>query len=310
MLVVSRRLRPGSKRVIEKGPVRTITESVLIHKGSRIIIQTIGHRSWPVIEYRLRVDWREERRMLKLAVPTVFDRGKLLCEVPGGAIRRPGDGEEHVFGRWAIVGEGINGRQYSLAAICTGPHGLDFKDGELRISALRSAAYCHERGFRLAESPARKFMDQGIHELRFLITAGEAGLVRRSVSALADWLATPPFAIAHLPFGRLSGEEDERGQGDKPAAAQKEHIYEQDALGLSFLSLDPISIRLTACKRSDDGKALVVRLHEAAGFPTEARLTLPQPPRVIQLSFRPFEIKTLRIERTGAWREAGLISET
>jgi hypothetical protein len=30
---------------------------------------------------------------------------------------------------------------------------------------------------------------------------------------------------------------------------------------------------------------------------------------MINLEFKPFEIKTLRIEPSGAWREAGLISE-
>jgi alpha-mannosidase len=303
------RLQPGSMKVIEKGPVRTITESVLAYKKSRIVFQTIGYRSWPAIEFRLRIDWREERRMLKLAVPTVFEDGSLLCEIPGGAIRRPGDGEEHVFGRWALVEEMAGRRRMSLAVIGYGAHGLDFKDGELRISILRSAAYCHERGFDLAESPAGKFMDQGVHELRFLVTAGDAAEVRRSVSSLADWLSSPPFAVAHLPFGASRAEENERGEEEKPAAVQTESIFDQDAPGIGFLSLDPVNIRLAACKRSDDAKALVVRLHETAGIPTEGRLVLVSPLSVIKLEFRPFEVKTLRVERTGVWREAGLISE-
>jgi alpha-mannosidase len=298
------RLQPGSMKVIEKGPVRTITESVLAYKKSRIVLQTIGYRSWPVIEFQLRIDWREERRMLKLAVPTVFEEGNLLCEIPGGAIRRPGDGEEHVFGRWALV-EGKAGRhRMSLAVIGCGPHGLDFKDGELRISVLRSVAYCHERGFKLAKFPTRKFMDQGIHELRFMVTTGAAGEVRRSVSALANWLASPPFAIAHLPFGRSGIAVGERHGDDRMDPAP-----DGDTDGFGLLSLDPVNIRLAACKRSWDRKAIVLRLHETAGQPTQARLSLSQPLRVISLEFRPFEIKTLRLERTGAWREAGLISE-
>ncbi len=303
------RLRPGSLKVIENGPVRKITESVLMHKGSRIVFQTIGYRSWPALEFRLRVDWREEKRMLKLAIPTVFNRGDLLCEVPGGAIHRPGDGQEHVFGRWALVEGETGGRRLSLAVIGSGPHGLDFKDGELRISALRSAAYCHERGFKLRGSPARKFMDQGIHVMRFLVAAGEAEDIRRSVSVLADWLAAPPFAVAHLPLGGSSDKTNGERNGEKPAARQTEIDLGADASGICFVSLDPINIRLTACKRSWDRKALIFRLQETAGIPTEAKLTLGHPLRVISLEFKPFEIKTLRLERSGAWREAGLISE-
>jgi len=305
------RFKPGSLKVIEKGPVRTITESVLTYKKSRIVLHVLGYPSWPVLEFRLRVHWNEERAMLKLAVPTAFRKAMLLCEVPGGAIERPADGQEHVFGRWALV-EGETGRgRMSLAVIGSGQHGLDFKDGELRISALRSAAYCHERGFKLAESPARKFMDQGVHEIRFLVTAGEAEQVRRSVASLSDWLNGPPFALAHLPFGDMTFHGDakqaERGERNEKDLAKDDS---EDLLGTPLLNLEPANIRLTACKPSWDGKALILRLHETSGHETPARLVLHQPLRVINFEFKPFEIKTLRVERSGSWREAGLISET
>ncbi|MFZ2052591.1 MAG: glycoside hydrolase family 38 C-terminal domain-containing protein [Candidatus Aminicenantales bacterium] len=305
------RLQPGSLKVIEKGPVRTITESVLAYKRSRIVLHTIGYRSWPVIEFRLRIHWQEERKMLKLAVPTVFRRGVLLCEIPGGAIRRPADGQEHVFGRWALVEGADKVSRTALAVIGCGPHGLDFKNGELRLSVLRSAAYCHERGFKLAESPARKFMDQGLHQVRFLVTAGDAKKVRRSASTLADWLASPPFALAHLPFGMIGGGAGSEIEMEQRSRANQGGLEKlSDERETSLLTLSPQNIRLTACKRSWDAKALVLRLHETAGLPTDARLTLRHPLRLISLEFRPFEIKTLRIERTGVWREAGLISET
>jgi alpha-mannosidase len=286
------RLVPGSLKVVEKGPVRTITESILAYKKSRIVFQVVGYPRWPRLEFRLRVHWNEERARLKLAVPTRLDSGRVLCEVPGGAIRRPADGQEHVFSRWAIIEEDREGSGIALAVIGNGQHGLDFKDGELRVSALRSVAYCHERGFRLADSPARKFMDQGVHEMRFVVTAGEAESVRRSAAALADWLSAPPYALAHLPWG-------EKIEG---AAHGGESI--------SLLALNPENIRLTAGKPSWDGKALILRLHETSGRTTSAELAIFQPLRVLRVVFKPFEIKTLRVERSGAWREADLIAET
>jgi alpha-mannosidase len=307
------RLEKGSLKVLEKGPVRTITESVLTYKKSRIVFQAIGYPAWAALELRLRVHWNEERAMLKLAVPTAFRRSRLLCEVPGGAIERPPNGEEHVFGRWALVeGEaGDAGSRKALAVVGSGQHGLDFRDGELRISALRSAAYCHERGFKLAEFPARKYMDQGVHEMRFLVTAGEVEKVRRTVSALADWLSAPPFALAHLPFGGTKTGADGERNAEKRSGAN-EVISEglTDERTASLLALSPENIRLTACKPSWDGKALVLRLQETSRRTTPAELTFFQPLRVIKLEFKPFEIKTLRIDRSGAWREVDLISET
>src|SRR4030042_1754108 len=86
------RLVPGSLKVIETGIVRPVTESVLTYKKSRIVFQVLGYPRWPVLEFRLRVHWNEERAMLKLAVPTRLRSGRVLCEGPGGALPRPADG--------------------------------------------------------------------------------------------------------------------------------------------------------------------------------------------------------------------------
>jgi alpha-mannosidase len=289
-------LEPRSLNVIERGPVRTVTESVLTCDKSRIVLHAISYPFWPVLEFRLRIHWNEERKMLKLVVPTVFRGESVFCEVPGGAIHRPADGEEHVFGRWALIEGKIKGKPTSLAIIGSGQHGLDFADGELRLSILRSAAYCHERGFRLGKSPARKYMDQGVHEVRLLITAGDAENVRLSLTGLADWLIAPPFALAHLPAGPFGG--------DKPAVTADEKA------GPVFLfSLEPANIRMTACKPSWDGKALVVRLHESIGQKTAAILRFNDPSVGIDLTFSPFEIKTIRLEKSGSRREVALIKE-
>jgi hypothetical protein len=66
---------------------------------------------------------------------------------------------------------------------------------------------------------------------------------------------------------------------------------------------------LAACKRSWDGEALVVRLHEAAGIGTRGRLSV-HPGDEISLKFKPFEIKTVRVERSGRWSEVDLIEES
>ena len=309
--VVSRfRFEPGSLKVIEKGPVRTITESVLTYKKSRIVFHVFGCPGWSVLEFRLRVHWNEERAMLKLAVPTAFRSGRLFCEVPGGAIYRPADGQEHVFGRWALVEAETGLGRMALAVVGCGQHGLDFLDSELRISILRSAAYCHERGFKLADTPARKFMDQGVHEMRFLVMAGDAESVHRSVASLADWLSRPPYALAHFPIGEMRvGTDSDRETEEWSSAKQAGPEEFPDERESSLLSLSPENIRLTACKPSWDRKALVIRLHETSGLATSAELTVWQPLRVIGLRFKPFEIKTVRLEPSGAWREVGLISE-
>jgi alpha-mannosidase len=173
------------------------------------------------------------------------------------------------------------------------------------LSVLRSSAYCHEQGFDL-DAPALKtgtrtggpcpsgawphgwkFADIGVHEFRLLVTAGRPAAVRAMMPGLADHLAAPPLAYAHLPY-------------DSGRAPSVEPL----------LDVRPASIRLLACKRSWDGEALIVRLQEAVGRKTKARLGVAAPVALpICLDFKPFEIKTLRVERDGAWRSVRMIEE-
>jgi alpha-mannosidase len=278
-------LQPKRVCVLSDGPVRRISQSPFVYGNSTITLQTISYTNWPVLEFRLRIFWAEIRKRLKLSIPTVFRDDRVLCEVPGGAIYRPADGQEHVHGRWCFLEGAIAGRHTGFAVINSGQHGIDFQDGELRLSILRSAAYCHDQGFKLGERPRRKYMDRGVHDVRLLVTAGDADTIRTSLSGLADWLSAPPIVYAHLPIGA------------------------NDRSEVRLLSLQPSSVRVTACKQSWDGKALVLRLHETMGAASIARLTLEEPKVAARISLKPYQIKTIRIERTGRWREVNLIDE-
>jgi alpha-mannosidase len=335
----------GAPRVIETGPVRTITQSVFSFKKSRIVMDIHSYPQWPVVEFCLRVTWNEERRRLKLRVPTGFDGASVVGEIPGGAIPQPADSGEHVHGRWLVIEGRVRGRRAALGIASGGQHGLDFRDSEVRLSVLRSAAYCHERGFDLEADGARpstgihptgpfprswKFSDIGVHEVCLLVTAGDPRTVRMMLPGLADYLAAPPAPYAHLPIGLRAN-------------------------STALLSLGPANIRLLACKRSWNRKALVVRLQEAIGKKTRAQLKIALPdlgksgdqanpeliagasggrsgareakggekrghvpseerrghvPEVhVPLSFRPFEIKTVRVERDGRSSEVRMIEE-
>jgi alpha-mannosidase len=310
---IAGRFKPSCPpHAIEHGPVRTITRSIFAYRASRVVVDAVHYPSWPVLEFRFRVTWNEERRRLKLRVPTALLSPTLLAEVPGGAIRRLADGEEHVHGRWLVVEGRSAGKAAAVGLASSGQHGFDFKDGEIRLSVLRASAYCHERGFDLDATPgpaadragmdptacprAWRFADIGVHEFRLLITAGAPAAVKAMMPGLAGHIAAPPGAYPHLPFdaGRVPTVE-------------------------SLLSLRPSHIRLLACKRSWDGEALIVRLQEAVGKRTPAELNVAMPldkerrghvPGVrVPMAFAPFEIKTLRIERDGAWRAVRLIEE-
>lgn len=138
-----------------------------------------------------------------------------------------------------------------------------------------------------------------VREGRWCIAGGwylqpDLGEVRQRVAGLADWLSAPPATYAHLPIGTPS---------DNPALPST-------AKGVStFFGLTPSNVRLAACRRSHDRKALILRLQETAGHPCNALLILNIPNISLRLSIAAYEIKTLRVERNGKWREVHIVEE-
>jgi len=276
----------GSFRPLENGDIRSVTESVMRYGKSRIVFQTTAYAGVSLIELRLRITWNEIQRRLKLFVPVLPGSTELLCEIPGGAVRRRADSQEHVHGRWFLIRNRIKGRDTALAVINSGQHGLDFSEGLISLSVLRSAAYCHEKGFELGTGRERKYMDIGVHEIRLIVTAGDFDEIVRRTAPLADWLSAPPAVYPHLPYG----------------------LRRENSL-FTFLPTHSGNIRLTACKRSLDSLSLVIRLQETAGIPSKAEFKLMKPEIHISSDFKPFEIKTIRIEKNGKWRQVNMITE-
>jgi len=222
---------PGSDRVIEEGPVRCISEQILVWGHSKIVVHSITYADWPVTEYKIRVQWNEEKMRFKLAIPVEMQHPRLVAGIPGGSAVFPPDAQEHVHGTWITLKDQETGEQRletrdqrletgdqrpetadshhesrvtshespvtNLFIAHNGLHGFDFDGRELRLSVLRSAAYCHEQGFNLEGGPCRKFMDIGVHDIRLALWDDPS----INPAAVAEWLITPPLVWPHLPIG-------------------------------------------------------------------------------------------------------------
>ncbi len=277
-------LVPDSFRVIEKGPVRTITESIFQYNASKIIYHVIGYSELDILEYKIKVHWNEERKRLKLSVPTIFENEKILCEVPGGAIERIADGEEQVNGRWIMVSGKLDNENVGLAVVHNGQHGYDFKNGKIKLSILRSAAYCHEQGFKIEEFPYRKFSDIGVHDIHLIIKAGAKDEVMNSLAGLAEFVSAPPVAYSHLPVGKAA--------------------LEENLVGFS----NP-AVQVLTAKKSFENEALILRLQNSLNQISAAGIEMKLPAIKFNLAFKPYEIKTICITKDGNWKEVNIITE-
>jgi hypothetical protein len=126
--------------------------------------------------------------------------------------------------------------------------------------------------------------------VRLLVTAGNPQSVHETVAGLADWLSAPPVVYSHLPIGRVAGE--------TPAVIP------------SLLQVSPPSLRLLACQQSPDGEAVILRLQETVGVSVPASLQFAGMTAPATLVFKPYELKTMRLERSGACIELNQFTET
>jgi len=203
------------ERIIEQGEVRTIYESTLSFRQSKIGVHRIVYAGWPVTEYKIRIQWNEEQKRLKLAIPA-GSHSRITAQIPGGTEEFQPDSQEHVHSTFLILhpanisqtSDNVNNAKHTLIAH-NGLHGFDFDGEEVRLSVLRSAAYCHEQGYSLQNGRSHKFMDMGIHDIQLAIWEknelfDESMSPENSVKEpkkLAEWLNSPPLVWPHLPIG-------------------------------------------------------------------------------------------------------------
>ena len=68
--------------------------------GSTLRQDFILYRDQPWVEIRVRVDWHEQLKLLKLAFPTALSEPAATFEIPYGVVERPVDGTEAPGQRW------------------------------------------------------------------------------------------------------------------------------------------------------------------------------------------------------------------
>ncbi|MEE8605717.1 MAG: glycoside hydrolase family 38 C-terminal domain-containing protein [Candidatus Aminicenantaceae bacterium] len=266
----------GSKlknvRIIEDGPVRTMVEALFRFNQSYICQRYMFPKKGSAFEVEVRVLWNEKDRMLKMAVPSMFRNGNCRGQVAYGVQEFEPTEDELVAQKWMSVVSLDN--QYALTVINDRIYGFDYKNGELRISLLRSPAYAADTGDSSSLSKQDRClprMDQGERIFRFWINGGKAkerlALIDREALAMNERV----MALCCFPSGE--------GKEIVPS-----------------LILSDKAIQVTAFKMAEDKNWLVFRLFEPTGRIRKTQVAIPGLKMVFDLSLGAFEIKTIAVD--------------
>lgn len=230
------------------------------------------------IDFAVGIDWQESHKLLKVNFPVTVWANEAIHEVQFGHLRRPNHASrQYDFDRfevsnhkWSALAEEGRG----VAVLNDSKYGLSVKGNSINLTLLKSA---------LAPDMTA---DKGLQTFTYALYYWNGSLMESGVVQEAYDLNVPVVTV--------------KGQGGQA----------------SLFNLDAPNVIIETVKPAEDGsKDVIVRLYEAMRTATTCTLTTSMPvtaaeetdmleqvkaPVAVQggrlaLSFRPFEIKTLRL---------------
>ncbi|MCX6358780.1 MAG: glycosyl hydrolase-related protein [Armatimonadetes bacterium] len=254
----------------------------LAYGASRMVQKAFLTQGSPVLEFDTWVDWRETGKMLRAQFPTTVVTPEATCEIQFGSIKRP----THTNTTWdaarfevcAQRWVDLSDRGAGLALLNNCKYGHRLDGSTLDLNLLRSPGY---------PDPTA---DRAEHCFRYGLYPHTGDVVEARVGHVAAAFNMAPVAVP-MPAG----------QAGAPAAP--------------LLRVTPDSVIVDSLKRAEDGRGLIVRLHEAAGASCTAEVALAAEPAEvrrtnlveddqekldaaggsIRLPLGPFTVETLRI---------------
>ncbi|MDR6552243.1 glycoside hydrolase family 38 C-terminal domain-containing protein [Paenibacillus qinlingensis] len=269
------RFNKAELKVIEEGPLRA-TIRVISHYGNSVLRQDISllHDSADV-HVKVKLDWREQHKMLKLAFPVNVTKPRAIFEIPYGFIERQTNGHEvpgqiwvNVSGQESSTTEGNELSTFGLSLINDTKYAYDVLGNELRITVVRSPIYADHFGER---DDQVEFMDQGVQEFNYVLSphAGswqDSGVVRKAYEL-------------HAPLMQIW-------------ETYHEGALQQVSEGITISSDNVIAV---AFKPAEEGNGWILRCQETYGREAVTQLSIPTLNRSWQTTFGKCEIKTFFI---------------
>lgn len=267
-----------SREVIAIGPVEARIRSVYkITDNTTVTQDMVFAADSPLVSFDTVMDWQDSHRFLKAAFDTALLSDGVRNEIQFGFIRRSNHRsnttEKARFETCNHKYSDLSEFGYGIAVLNDCKYGLSVREGSMRLSL-------HKGG----ERPDREG-DKGRHVCRYAILPHEGGFCAQTV-------VQPAYRFNYLPLIK-------DGTGALPA----------------LLSVDAPNVIVETVKPCEDaGRAYILRLYESTGAYVKATLSFGhtvnglavtnmleeeqevlKAGKTVTLTFRPFEIKTLRV---------------
>lgn len=274
--------------VLESGPSRAVVRSRRKYNDSEFVLDVILNDRVPRIDFRLEIFWLERGGkdvgvpMLKVLFPVNITQGKARFDIPFGSIERVPDGSEVPSQKWVdLTGVDPSGDKLGITLLNTSKYGFDVTENSIRMTILRSS-------YEPDPMPER-----GRYEFTFSLYPHIGELKPSRLIRLGNEFNYPliPY-VTEIHKGRL----------DK---------------SMEIITVEPENVIVSIMKRAEDNEDTILRLYETDGLEVQAKININIPSssfvetdlleqpigrenpvigKTIQVTLRPYEIKTLRIK--------------
>lgn len=274
-----------SSQVAADGPVEYRIRNRYQLTGKSTLEQDVIFRAdSPEVIFETRMDWQEEHRFLKTAFDTTIHTDYASQEVQFGCLRRANNRNTEIEkARFEVSNHkytDLSDTRYGAAVLNDCKYGISVQDGQMRLSLHKGGCMPDFRG------------DKGIHTCTYAFLPHMGSLSAANVVQPAYLLNEKPLVVA----GSLAMESlvslgtdhvivetvkplESRGDGAPAERAFILRLYEAEG------AADTVSLRFGIPVK---GLALTDMLEE--------RLKECSAAQELTLEFRPFEIKTLRVD--------------
>jgi len=273
-------------KVTENGPLRATIRTITTYGASTLTIDWTLWAGSGNLEAMVTLDWHEHLKMVKFSFPVNVESPVATYETPYGHIVRATNGDEDPGQRWIDLSGRNNGNAIGLAVINDAKYGYSVHGNDMRITVARSAVYAHHIPRKLDMKSEHLWMDQGMQTFRMLIVPHRDTWQKSGIARIAEEFMSPPLVIY---------------QGIHPGKMPRSQ---------SFMAIDAPNVILSVIKQAEIGEDIIIRCVETSGLPATAGIDLRFIDRKWSGTFRPFEIKTLHMNRnTGEIREVDFLEE-
>ncbi len=273
-------------KVLENGPLRAAIRVRTTYGASALTIDWTLCAGSDHLEAKVTLDWHEHLKMVKFSFPVDVESPAATYETAYGHIIRDTNGNEEPGQRWIDLTGKSKGEVRGLTVLNDAKYGYSVTGSDMRISVARSAVYAHHNPKVLDMNAEHIWMDQGLQSFRLLIVPHNNGWEEAGIARIAEEFTSRTVVI----YQGIHG-------GTKPKSG-------------SFINSPAPNVIVTAVKQAENGEEIILRCVESHGKKTNGEIDLSFAGKKWSGSFRPFEIKTLRVDtKSGNVKEVNLLEE-